>query len=336
MEKNLNVKRAFLLSATLPGAGEWYAGKKSSGLFAATAILASLIVFGASAASTVQKALNHLGASLDGASANTLDVPIVTLAAAMLVAYGMWLHTMYGAVEAAAEKDESKRTCWWALMLSYVCPGTGQLYTGSPFWGQVIFYTFFMGVILSLSSYRGLINDLQSLAQGGALAGATPHTVPQLLALPLARVNYSIGQSMQSLARMSAIYLSFRSLGVATKLPFGQGLVGIIGTWFCPGAGHLLIKHEKWGSRLFKFTAATMFIFVLMVKANHMPATWLLSSLTWAAIIHYLYLWQTMEKCQTRLALCHSDVGGGEELSGEKAINKEFNQGLSIGTACAS
>ena len=336
VKSNITVKRAFILSATLPGAGDWYAGNKSRGLLAATIIFISLAVFGLSVASTVHKAFNHLGSTLDGSSSATLNVPIVSLAAAMLLAYGMWLYTMYGSVEAAAKEDEGARSRGLALVLSYICPGSGQVYVGSPFWGQVIFYTFFLGVLFSLFSYRDLIGDLQALAEGGALAGATPHTVPQLLALPLARVNFSIGQMMQTIARMFAIYLSFSALAIDHKLSLWDGLVGLVGTWFCPGAGHLLMNKEKWGSRVFKATIATLALFALMVRAEMLPASWLLTSITWFAIIHYLYTWQTMEKCQTTVARCQSDKDEGRQVGNRKTTNKDFEQKLSIGTACAS
>ena len=336
MKKEVTVKRAFMLSATLPGAGEWYAGEKSRGLFSASVIFGALALFGYSTATTVQKAMNQLGASLDGASPTSLDVPVLSLSASMLVAYGMWLYTMYGSIEAASAKDESERTAGWALVLSYVCPGTGQVYVGSPLLGQVLFYTFFAGIMLGLASYRTLITELQALAQGGALASATPHTVPDLLALPLAKVSFSLGQMLQSMSRMAAIYFSFDAIGRERRLPLWDGLVGLAGTWFCPGAGHLLMKKGKWGSRFFKGTLATMAALATMVYFCELPAIWVLSSITWLALIHYLYTWQTMDICQKTDALCQSNVEEMEESDRKRAINKEVEPCFGIGTACAS
>jgi hypothetical protein len=257
----ISAHRAFIYSACAPGAGDVYAGFRLRGY----AILAFFTGFSGwliwILAAWLAAAVDSLFGHMNGMGTSTMPhMPLVSMGAAFLILFLIWYGALLSAVDVAVRQRRhhgrpAQASVAWALAMSWLCPGTGQVYTGQRGFGLILFVGYILGMVLMVPAYRNLFKGLSDIVSAGQLdAGNVQETVRQLHIL-LRKVDFSVGTLLQHAVKWYAIANTMETLRQgplrsdthwSTRSPgYGLGLVGI--GWLCPGAGQLLQGRQRAG-----------------------------------------------------------------------------------------
>jgi TM2 domain-containing membrane protein YozV len=260
-KKAISAHRAFIYGASIPGWGEIYAGSRVQGI-----LKAALVVFFGTWFTRVL--VDIVGGVVGGVfdSLNTMtpfvmpDVPIMSMGISFFGIYYIWLWAMISSVDAAVEyrrknSDPPQTSIAWAFAMSWVCPGSGQIYTGSRRFGYILFAIYLLGILLIVPVYVDLAKSISELAKSGKLSTNNPYGLINIVHGLMVKVDFSYGKLFQACVRYVAVAGAICALRQGLlesdtrwskpSIAYGLALIGL--GWFCPGVGQLLQKRNRIG-----------------------------------------------------------------------------------------
>ena len=296
--KSVSAHRAFVYGASAPGWGEIYAGSYLRGIITASLFIFFLAGFTWTLINILGLILDLFFDSLKGIRPFELpELPLRYLGISFLGMYYIWSWAMISSVDVAIEHrlkggEPPQASEAWAVAISWVCPGAGQIYTGSRQFGYSLFAAYLLGILLILPEYMQMFHGISLMAKSGTLSTNNPYVLIDLIREHLLRLNYSFGSLFQSTAKYFAIANTISDLmnrprdtgGKWTKfsLPYGAALFGI--GWLCPGAGQLLQGRNKVGWYFFVGYVGSMLLIGLLFGIGFITAKGV-DTLAWVSVI---------------------------------------------------
>ena len=257
----VSVYRAFVYSAGLPGAGEWYAGRRLRGALTCAAALCLMIAFAAYSVGAVREVVHHAGEGLR-AGRMTLGraTPFLAAGACLFGFYLVWLLSMAAAVEAArgVRRDRGlalQRSAAWGAVMSWFCPGSGQVFTGQPFYGYAILTAFVAAGLFVAVSYKHLADTILDMLGQGQLERMGRMEALRYVQDLLIILDHGFAQWLRravtglAVAETSlALSRSWIKAGAAPgpdpppwpRTPIARAAGLLVLGWLCPGAGQIL------------------------------------------------------------------------------------------------
>ena len=258
---SINAHRAFLYSACAPGAGHVYAGFRLWGtilLVFFTGISGWLIwILAAWMATAADSLFGHM---YDMGKPAIPHLPVVSIGAAVLILFLIWYGALISAVDVTVRErrrhgSPPQASVVWALAMSWLCPGSGQVYTGQRISGFILFVGYLMGMLFMVLAYRNLFNGLSGIVSAGQLGTGNVLDTVRRLHILLRKVDFSVGALLQHAVKWYAIASTMEilrqgplrsdTLWSTRSLSYGLALFGI--GWLCPGAGQLLQGRNRPG-----------------------------------------------------------------------------------------
>ena len=252
----ISVHRAFVYSASAPGLGEFYAGSRMRGLVTAALFLFFIVWFARMLFVVLSAMVSQIFGSLNGIAPFALpDVPFFSLGVNLFGLYFIWLWAMISAVDVATEHRQRngrppQASVAWAVAVSWFCPGSGQVYTGSRRYGYLLFGAYLLGLLAMVPAYIQLFHSISDLAGSGQLTSNNPFAVIDIVHRLMARVNLGFGKLCQASVKYVAIagtLVALRQGLLETDIrwskpsaAYGAALFGL--GWLCPGSGQILQK----------------------------------------------------------------------------------------------
>ena len=252
----ISVHRAFVYSASAPGLGEFYAGSRMRGLVTAALFIFFIVWFARMLFVILSEIVSQIFASLNGIEPFVLPhVPFFSMGVYFFGFYFIWLWAMISAVDAATEQrqrngEPPQASVAWAVAISWLCPGSGQVYTGSRRYGYLLFAAYLLGLLAMVPVYIQLFHSISDLAGSGQLTPNDPFAVINIVHRLMARVNLSFGKLAQASVKYFAIAATLGALRQGLleadtrwskpSAAYGAALFGL--GWLCPGSGQLLQK----------------------------------------------------------------------------------------------
>jgi hypothetical protein len=259
--KSISVHRAFVYGATAPGIGEFYAGSRIRGLLTASLFIFCGVWFARTLFVIAGGIVGQVFDSLNGITPFVLPhMPFFSMGASLLGLYFIWLWAMISAVDVAAEHRRRNGTppqasVAWAVAISWLCPGSGHIYTGSRRYGYLIFSAYLLGIVVMIPAYMHLFQSISELADSGRLTPNNPYSVINIIHGLMVRVDQSFGKLYQASVKYFAIAGTIDALRQGLlkadtrwskpTIGYGAALFGL--GWLCPGSGQLLQKRHTPG-----------------------------------------------------------------------------------------
>jgi hypothetical protein len=259
--KSISVHRAFVYSASAPGAGEFYAGSRLQGVVTAALFILATVWFTWTLFVILSAFISRIFDSFSGAApAAALDIPYLQAGISFFALYFIWLWAMFGAVDAATAQrrrhgELPQVSVAWAAAVAWFCPGSGHVYAGFRRFGYFLFAAYLLAILAVVPGYMKLFHDISQLANSGKLTPNNPYTVINMVHDLVARAEHGFGRLLQASIGYFAIAGAIAAL--RQRLPktdtrwlqpsakYGATLVGL--AWLCPGAGQLLQKRDPLG-----------------------------------------------------------------------------------------
>jgi TM2 domain-containing membrane protein YozV len=259
--KSISVHRAFVYGASAPGLGEFYAGCRLRGLVTAASFIFATVWFTRTLFVILSGIMGRIFSSINGAAPFVLpDVPFLSAGISFFALYFIWLWAMISAVDAAARQrqrngEPPQASVAWAVAISWFCPGSGQVYTGSRRYGYLLFAAYLLGLLAMVPVYIQLFHSISDLAGSGRLTSHNPFAVIDIVHSLMARVDLSFGKLCQASVKYFAIAGTLGALRQGLleadtrwskpSAAYGAALFGL--GWLCPGSGQLLQKRFTLG-----------------------------------------------------------------------------------------
>ena len=257
----ISVHRAFVYSASAPGLGEFYAGSRMRGLVTAALFIFFIVWFARLLFVILNEIVSQIFGSLNGIAPFVLPhVPFFSVGVSIFGLYFIWLWAMISAVDVATEQrqrdgEPPQASVAWAVAISWLCPGSGQVYTGSRRYGYLLFAAYLLGLLAMVPAYIQLFHSISDLAGSGQLTPNDPLAVIDIVHRLMARVNLSFGKLAQASVKYFAIAATLGALRQGLleadtrwskpSAAYGAALFGL--GWLCPGSGQLLQKRFTLG-----------------------------------------------------------------------------------------
>jgi hypothetical protein len=297
-KKVVSAHRAFVYGASLPGWGEYYAGSCLQGVIKAALVLFFGIWSMRILMVTVGGIVGQVFDSLNNMTPFVMpDVPLVSMGISFLGIYYIWLWAVISSVDAAVENRRKnahppQTSIAWAFAMSWFCPGTGQIYTGSRRFGYILFGTYLLGILLIIPVYTDLATNISELAKSGKLPANNPYALISIVHGLMIKVDFSFGRLFPTCIRYFAIagaicdlrqgLLATDTRWVKSSIAYGLALIGL--GWFCPGAGQLLQKRYRIGYYILAgYIGSKLFIGFLL--GNELITTQSAETLDWIAVL---------------------------------------------------
>ena len=260
-DRPVSVYRAFFYSAGLPGAGEWYAGRRLAGALTCGAALGLLAAFTVYSVIAVGDLMQHAETGLQtGRLALERSIPILAAGASLFGFYLAWLWGMTAAVEAAAARRRAdglpiQRSAAWGAFMSWVCPGCGQVFTGKSLYGYAILAGYVTAGVFVALAYKQLAASLLDMLRQGSLEPLSRLEALRLVQAKLLILDHGFAQWLRRAVAGLAVAETALALSpswVDDCAPPGSGpapwhrtrparAAGLLGLgWLCPGAGQIL------------------------------------------------------------------------------------------------
>lgn len=252
----ISVHRAFVYGASAPGLGEFYAGSRMRGLVTAALFIFFIVWFARMLFVILSEIVSQIFGSLNGIAPFVLPhVPFFSVGVSIFGLYFIWLWAMISAVDVATEQrqrdgEPPQASVAWAVAISWLCPGSGQVYTGSRRYGYLLFAAYLLGLLAMVPAYIQLFHGISDLAGSGQLTPNDPFAVIDIVHRLMARVNLSFGKLAQASVKYFAIAATLGALRQGLleadtrwskpSAAYGAALFGL--GWLCPGSGQLLQK----------------------------------------------------------------------------------------------
>jgi len=261
VEKDISVHRAFVYAAGAPGLGQYYAGARLRAAATAISFLAFSLWFLMLLFELAGGIVNRIFDSLNGLSAPAAaPVSFTWLGTAFWGMYFVWLGAMMDAVAIAAAHRRrtgapAQDSAFWATVISWFCPGAGQVYTGERRLGALVFGAYLTAILLTVPAYAQLVQKLAELLASGQMSTARPLAVIDAVHALFIHTNYSFGKLLQALVRLLAVAAAIDALAGGPlkadsrwSAPSTSGALALAGLgWLCPGAGQLLQTRRRLG-----------------------------------------------------------------------------------------
>jgi len=257
----ISVHRAFVYSASAPGLGEFYAGSRMRGLVTAALFLFFSVWLARLLFVILSEMVSQFFGSLSGTAPFVLPhVPFFSMGVYFFGLYFIWLWAMISAVDVATEQrqrngEPPQASVAWAVAISWFCPGSGQVYSGSRRYGYLLFAAYLLGLLAMVPVYIQLFHSISDLAGSGRLTPNDPFAVINIVHRLMARVDLSFGKLCQASVKYVAIagtlgalrqgLLEADSRWSKPSAAYGAALFGL--GWLCPGSGQILQKRFTLG-----------------------------------------------------------------------------------------
>jgi TM2 domain-containing membrane protein YozV len=260
-KNSISAHRAFVYGASAPGLGEIYAGSRIRGIMTASLVLFLGIWFTWVSVIIIGGMVDRVFDRLNGVSSIAVsDLPLISAGISFFGIYYVWLWAMISSVDAAVARRRKntqppQASIAWAVAMSWLCPGSGQVYADSRRFGYILFAAYLLGILLIVPVYARLAHSISELTMRGQLLANDPHALIDMVHELVVRVDYSFGKLLQTFIKYYAIAAAICTLrqGLLETDPklstpsvaLGAALFGI--GWLCPGAGQLLQKRYTIG-----------------------------------------------------------------------------------------
>jgi len=308
-KKSISAHRAFVYGASAPGLGEIYAGSRMRGFLTAALFLFFGGWFTWTMVEIVGSVVGQVFDGLNGiAPFARPDLPFVSGGISFFGIYFIWLWAMISAVDVAVEQrhknaEPPQASVAWAVVVSWFCPGAGQVYTADRRLGYILFAGYLMGILLIVPAYLQMFQGLSDLAKNEQLSANNPYAIIDFVHDLITRVNYSFGKLFQKSVQYYAIAGTMAALRQdilktdtrwsKPSIGYGAALIGI--GWLCPGAGQLLQGRNKIGWYfLAGYIGSKVLIglllghdFITIQRADTLA--WISIFVQWGAIIETLF-----------------------------------------------
>ncbi len=304
-KKSINVHRAFVYGASAPGLGEFYAGSYIRGFITASIFISFSTWFILVFIDIIDSILGLFFNSLKGITPLALpDLPLHSLGISFVGIYYIWLWAMISSVDVAMEhhgksNEPPQVGTLWGLVMSWFCPGSGQIYTGSRRFGYILFTGYLLGILLILPAYMHLFHSISLLAKSGQLSTDNPYALIVIIKGHMIKVNYSLGSLFQKIVRYFALSSTIVALKHGTldtdakwmksSIVYGAALFGV--GWLCPGSGQLLQGRDHAGWYFFAGYVSSLLLTGLLLGAGLITPksadtlSWISVLIQWGAMI---------------------------------------------------
>jgi len=304
-KKSISVHRAFTYGASAPGWGEIYAGAYIRGIITASLFIFFLAWFSWALVDIAGQILTLFMDSLKGVRPFMLpDLPFHYLGISFFGIYAVWSWAMISSVDVAIgyrqrSGEPPQTSVTWGVAISWVCPGSGQIYTGFRQIGYILFAGYLLGLLIILPTYMQMFNSFSMLAKSGKLSAQNPYAIIDIVKEHLISVNYSFGNLFQSIVKYFAIASTVADLKggplkpspkwAKSSMTYGAALFGI--GWLCPGSGQLLQGRDTVGWYLFAGYVGSLILIGLLLGADLITAknadtlAWVSVLVQWGAMI---------------------------------------------------
>lgn len=301
----VSVHRAFVYSACAPGWGDIYAGNRLHGYATLSVFLFFIAWFFWTLAQIVQTVVGQLFDSLNGLTPFALpELPLAPLGISFLGIYFTWLWSMLSAVDTAAKRRKQtglppQMSVGWAVLLSWLCPGSGQFYAADRRFGFIVFAAYLLGILFLLSAYSQLFQSLSDLARNGQLPTNNPYAIIDIVHELMVNVNYSFGKVFQQTIKYLAVAGTLAALRqgplqddarwLTPSFGYGFALVGL--GWLCPGSGQLLQGRHRAGWGFFAAYFGNKFLIGLLLSGDTITTdtaehlAWLPVAVQWGSML---------------------------------------------------
>lgn len=303
--KTISVHRAFACGASAPGLGEIYAGSKIRGFLTASFFIIFLAWFTWTSIDIVACTLEIFFNTLKGIKPLPLpELSFHYLIISFVGMYSMWSWAMISSVDLAVErrrrgKEPPQASIVWGVAISWLCPGAGQVYTGSRWLGYIVFVGYLLGILCILPAYVHMFHNISLLVKKGHLSVNNPYEALDIIKAHLSKVNYSFGNLFQMMVKYFAIANTVTALKHGTldtdakwmksSIAYGAALFGI--GWLCPGSGQLLQGRNNTGWYLLAGYVSSVILTGLAFGADFITAkgaetlSWISVLIQWGAMI---------------------------------------------------
>ncbi len=305
LKQPVSVHRAFVYSACAPGWGDIYAGYRWRGYATLSVFLFCMAWFAWTLFEILQTVVGQLFDSFKGAGTfATPELPLTVLAISFLGIYFTWLWSMLSAVDTAANRRKQtgfppQHSVGWAVLISWLCPGSGQVYSNDRRFGVMVFCAYLLGILLLFPAYHQLFQSLSELAKTGQLPANNPYAIIGIVHELIVRVNYSFGKVFQQTIKYFAVAGTLAALRqgplqddtrwLTPSLGYGAALVGL--GWLCPGSGQLLQGRHRIGWGMFAAYFGSKFLIGLLLGGDRITTAaadelaWLSIAVQWGSMI---------------------------------------------------
>jgi TM2 domain-containing membrane protein YozV len=272
----VSAHRAIVYSASLPGWGEYYGGARARGLITGALFVLFVIWFFKLFIEIAIKLTDHFAIYLQGTAGTVLpDFSIPSFGTAMIGMYFIWLWAIISSVDVAIKnrRKEGKpfqTSTIWAIGISWLCPGAGQVYTRHRFLGYGLFIAYLAGMLLIIPVYMRMGESLSDIVKNSGLYAADPLSVMGIIKEIMAGVNYSFAKLFQEAVRYLAIAKAAQALKNwwYVKDSFLRGLALFAMGWLCPGSGQFLQGRATAGWWFFAAYLSARFLIGFLLGAG--------------------------------------------------------------------
>ncbi|AGW12474.1 DUF6677 family protein [Megalodesulfovibrio gigas] len=276
----VSIHRAGVLAVLLPGWGDWHAGRRGRGTLLALACMACLSWLAVVGGVLLLDQLLVMPLPEPPSPRQWTVDPLLQLAAAFLGLVWIWHLGIATAILAARERCREEdgastpgvqapqvpQAPWFAVLVSWCAPGTGQIYAGRVRFGLGLLAAYLLGYLTIIPVLQHTLASAAGAASAlGAWHGDPPLVLASkiqhlVMALRLEAV-FSLPWKLHELLRAFAMADACALLAVpglsrsaqsgwesaSLARLFGHLLLG----WLCPGAGQFLQGRERAGWRFF-------------------------------------------------------------------------------------
>ncbi len=194
----------------------------------------------------------------------------------------IWYWGMIAAVDVAVQRGlrrPDEHSAFWAVLMSWLCPGSGQVYTGSRGFGFGLFACYLATTLLLFPAYKHEIDVIRSLLSPTTMQ-FSPYTALTVIQEASFRLDYgpaqlavmaveSASMILAAVAMRPTWYASFQKARLRRlqrdpdgkapsdrNLPFAERtearVLSILALgWICPGSSQLLLQQTVLGWSLF-------------------------------------------------------------------------------------
>ncbi len=318
-KKDISVHRAFVYGASAPGVGEYYAGTRLRGLITALVFVFFSAWFTWLLIEIAGGIVDRIFGSLNSMTPPALpQISFVSPAIAFFGMYFIWLWAMIDAVDVAVEHRRKTAVApqaspFWATVISWFCPGAGQVYTGERRFGYLLFAVYLMTILLTVPVYVHLVQGIVGLVKSGQLSSDRPLGVIDIIHGLITRTNYSFGKLLQAFVRYFAVAAAIDALGQGQlktdtrwSNPSTAGAAALAGlSWLYPGAGQLLQARRQFGWYFLTGYIGSRSLIALLLGSNLITvvqadtAGWIPVIVQWGAVAEALIWMMTNRRRQS-------------------------------------
>lgn len=289
---HVNVHRAFVLSALMPGLGLSHAGLRMAGRSVLAVVIALLVAFALSMGAAW---LNTITFMLTHAAPLRTGFWIATGVCALLL-YALWVVTLATTIDLAmrrraADGAAPQRHAGWGGLMSWLCPGAAQIYSGARTLGYLLCAANLGVLLLQVIAALDLGHAVLALFEQADPLAFEPIALAERAVALLSQSDISAGHLLGDLLATVAMALAMWSLRRAPSgaTPSTRALVAAAIGFLCPGAPQLQQARPVAGLLVVAGYVALHLASAVLVARSNGTATdwlgWLALALQWGALL---------------------------------------------------